>query len=128
MLSAAREQFIERMNDDFNAPGAIAVLQDLTRQVNTLINETGMLSRGSLEAIDSLYRELGGDVLGIVPEQDESGSNAAREDGLVRLLIDLRARARDGKDWGTADVIRNRLKELGVVLEDRPDGTIWKLG
>ena len=128
MLSAARKQFIERMNDDFNAPGAIAVLQDLTRQVNTLINETGMLSRGSLEAIDSLYRELGGNVLGIVPEQDESGSNAAREDGLVRLLIDLRARARDGKDWGTADVIRNRLKELGVVLEDRPDGTIWKLG
>jgi len=46
----------------------------------------------------------------------------------VRLLIDLRKQARHNKEWATADTIRNRLKELGVVLEDRADGTIWKLG
>jgi cysteinyl-tRNA synthetase len=128
MLAKARDQFIERMNDDFNAPGALAVLQDLTRQVNTLINESGSQTRGTLAAIDTLYRELGGDVLGIVPEREEGGADAEREDGLVRLLIDLRAQTRANKDWATADTIRDRLKELGVVLEDRADGTVWKLG
>ena len=128
MLSAARAQFIERMNDDFNAPGALAVLQDLTRQVNTLINEGGPQTSGTLAAIDALFRELGGEVLGIVPEREEGGADAEREDGLVRLLIELRNQARANKEWSTADTIRNRLKELGVVLEDRADGTIWKLG
>ena len=115
------------MNDDFNAPAALAVLQDYTRQVNSLINEQGPQTRGSLEAIDTLYRELGGEVLGIVPEQTESGgASAEREEGLIRLLIDLRAQARANRDWATADQVRDQLKALGVVLEDRSDGTIWK--
>ena len=128
MLSAAREQFLERMDDDFNAPGGLAVLQDLTRQVNTLINEGGTQTQGTLTAIDTLFRELGGEILGVVPEREEAGADAEREDGLVRLLIDLRNRARANKDWAAADTIRDRLKELNVVLEDRADGTIWKLG
>ena len=115
------------MNDDFNAPAALAVLQELTRQVNTLINEQGPHSKGTLVAIDNLYRELGGDVLGIIPDQAESSANAEREEGLIRLLVDLRAQARANKDWATSDQIRDQLKALGVVLEDRPDGTIWKL-
>jgi cysteinyl-tRNA synthetase len=128
LLAAIRQQFIERMDDDFNAPGALAVMQELTRQVNTLINESGPQTRGTLAAIDSLYRELGGDVLGIVPDREEGGADAEREDGLVRLLIDLRAQARTNKDWAMADTIRNRLKDLGLVLEDRVDGTVWKHG
>jgi cysteinyl-tRNA synthetase len=128
LLDAARAAFIERLDDDFNTPGGLAVLQDLTRQVNTLVNEGGPQTQGTLAAIDALYRELGGDVLGIVPEREEGTADAAREDGLVRLLIELRAEARAKKDWATGDTIRNRLKEMGIVLEDRPDGTIWKLG
>ena len=128
MLTAARAQFIERMDDDFNTPAALAVLQDVTRQVNALLNEGGPQTLATLETIDAFYRDLGGEVLGIVPERVESATDAAREDGLVRLLIDLRAEARAKKDWATGDTIRDRLKELGVVLEDRPDGTTWKLG
>ena len=128
MLDAARAAFIERLDDDFNTPAGLAVLQDLTRQVNTLLNESGPQTEGTLAAIDALFRELGGEVLGVVPEREESTADAGREDGLVRLLIDLRAEARAKKDWATGDTIRDRLKELGVVLEDRADGTIWKLG
>ncbi len=126
MLEKSKADFISKMNDDFNAPAALAVLQDLTRQVNTLINEQGPQTQGSLSAIDQLYRELGGDVLGIIPEQADASSNAEREDGLVRLLTTLRAQARANKDWATSDQIRDQLKELGVVLEDRADGTTWK--
>jgi cysteinyl-tRNA synthetase len=127
MLEKAKAAFIERMNDDFNTPAALAALQDLTRQVNTLLNEAGPHSRETLSAIDQLYRELGGDVLGIVPDQAESSASAGREAGLIQMLIDLRAAARANKDWATSDQIRNQLRELGVVLEDRADGTIWKL-
>ena len=75
-----------------------------------------------LEAIDETYRELGGTVLGIVPDEIAAGStaNAEREEGLIRLLIDLRAEARKAKDFAKADQIRNQLAELGVTLEDRP--------
>ncbi|HEX6384799.1 MAG TPA: cysteine--tRNA ligase [Anaerolineae bacterium] len=127
MLDAARTNFVEKMNDDFNAPAALALLQDLTRQVNTLLNEQGPHSQGTLAAIDQFYRELGSDVLGIIPDQADSSADAGREAGLIRLLVDLRAQARARKDWATADQIRDQLNELGVVLEDRADGTIWKV-
>jgi cysteinyl-tRNA synthetase len=127
MLEVARQSFIERMDDDFNAPAALAILQELTRQVNISLNEEGPQTRGTLEAIDKLYRELGGEVLGIVPDQVESGADAQREAGLVRLLIELRAQARNNKDWATSDRIRDQLKALGIALEDRADGTTWKL-
>ncbi|KAA3664562.1 MAG: cysteine--tRNA ligase [Chloroflexi bacterium] len=128
VLTQIKSTFIEKMNDDFNAPAALAVLQELTRQVNTWLNEGDALSFGSLEAIDTLYRELGGTVLGIIPEAvSESSGDADREAGLIRLLIELRAAARQQKDWATSDKIRDQLKELHVVLEDRADETTWKI-
>lgn len=125
-LTGFKQAFIDKMDDDFNAPAALGVLQEMTRQVNTWLNEQGPHSKGTLNAIDALYRELGGEVLGIVPDQVQAGANAEREDGLIRLLIELRAQARANKDWKTSDVVRDQLKALGVVLEDRADGTIWK--
>ena len=127
LIDKTKAAFIEKMNDDFNAPAALAVLQDYTRQVNSLLNEGNPQSRESLVALDNLYHELGGDVLGIIPDEAAQDSDAEREAGLIRLLIELRAQARANKDWATSDMIRYQLRELGVVLEDRADGTIWKL-
>jgi cysteinyl-tRNA synthetase len=115
------------MDDDFNAPAGLATLQDLTRQVNSLLNEDEPLTTGTLQAIDELYQELGGDVLGIIPSDGRGTASIERESGLIRLLVDLRAEARAAKDWATADKIRDQLSELGVILEDRPDGTVWKV-
>ena len=125
-LEQFKAAFIEKMEDDFNAPAAIGVLQEATRQVNTWLNAGAPLTAGSLQAIDQLYRELGGQVLGIIPEQADTGGSAAREDGLVRLLINMRAEARQSKDWAAADRIRHSLKELGINLLDGPAGTTWK--
>jgi cysteinyl-tRNA synthetase len=128
MLAQIRKSFIERMDDDFNAPAALAVLQDFTRRVNSLMNDSAQaLSRGSLEAIDQTFRELGGDVLGIIPEQLDLQRDTSREEGLVRILISLRTEARERKEWQTADQIRQKLSDLGITLEDRADGTIWKV-
>lgn len=126
MLDNAKAAFIQKMNDDFNAPAAVAVLQDLTRQVNALVNEQGPQTTGTLTAVDQLYRELGGDVLGLIPNETAVSANAEREEGLIRLLTELRAEARARKDWTTSDQIRDQLRDLGIILEDRVDGTIWK--
>jgi cysteinyl-tRNA synthetase len=127
MLDEHKTNFLEKMSDDFNAPAGLATLQDLTRRVNALLNQGSPQTLGTLKAIDRLYRELGGQVLGIIPDVVEGGGSAEREAGLIRLLADLRSEARDNKAWATADKIRDQLKEMGVTLEDRPEGTFWKL-
>jgi cysteinyl-tRNA synthetase len=128
VLQRQREQFIAAMDDDFNAPQALAALQSLTREVNTLLNSPQEVGREVLSEIDELYRELGGEVLGIVPDEIAgSGVDADRLDGLVQLLISTRNQARESKDYALADRIRSELADLGVQLEDRPDGTIYRL-
>jgi cysteinyl-tRNA synthetase len=129
VLDKTKQQFIEAMDDDFNAPGGMAALHELTREVNTLLNSDQAVGKAILEAIDNTYRELGGEVLGIIPDEavTAGAANAEREAGLIRLLINQRAEARAAKDFAKADQIRNQLAELGVTLEDRPDGTIWRI-
>ena len=126
-LDAAREKFIAAMDDDFNAPGALAALYDLTREVNALLNSDASVGANILNAIDATYRELGGDVLGIVPEHVLSGANAAREETLIRLLVDLRTLARENKDFAISDRIRDEMAAAGISLEDGADGTIWRI-
>ncbi len=126
-ITEARAQFAAAMDDDFNTPTAMAGLFEFNKTVNTLLNSDTPLARGTLEAIDAFYRETGGQVLGVIPEQVITAINAEREAGLIRLLIELRAEARKRKDFAAADSIRNRLASLGVTLEDGKEGTTWKI-
>ncbi len=123
-------RFLEAMDNDFNTPQALATLFDFNRAVNTLLNSDQPVSYATLKAIDDTYRTLGGDILGIIPAELSSSEGLASpgiEEDLIRLLVDLRAAARKNKDYATGDAIRNRLAGMGVVLEDRPDGTVWKI-
>jgi cysteinyl-tRNA synthetase len=122
-----KARFLAALDDDFNTPQALAVLFDFNKEVNTLLNSGQPVSGGTLKAIDDLYRELGNDLLGIVPDELGAPASAGLETELIQLLIDLRAEARDRKDWGTSDAIRDRLAEIGILLEDRPEGTAWRL-
>jgi cysteinyl-tRNA synthetase len=128
-LERAKTEFIARMDDDFNTPQAIAVLQALTRDVNTLLNDDADVGLPTLQAINDLYNELGGEVLGIIPERETLGGklNEDRENSLIKMLVDMRAQARANKDYAESDRIRDELASMGIVLEDRPDGTIWKI-
>ena len=127
-LDTAREQFIEAMDDDFNAPVPWQPVRSDARGEHAAQQRAGS-GQGGAGSVDTTYRELGGQVLGIVPDEINaaSGADAERQDGLVRMLIDLRADARAAKDFATADRIRDQLAGLGIVLEDRPDGTIWRV-
>jgi cysteinyl-tRNA synthetase len=126
-LEEHRAAFREKMDDDFNAPAALGVLQDFTRGVNTLVNSDESPTSATLEAISQLYRQLAGDVLGILGDENGGAASAEREAGLIELLVELRNQARQNREWTRADRIRDRLAELGVVLEDRPEGTVWRI-
>lgn len=129
-VNSARADFIAQMDDDFNTPRAIAVLQEFTREVNALLNSGQTVGLSVLQAIDALYQDLGGKVLGVIPAQEAGTADsrsAEREAGLIEFMIQLRANARASKQYAEADRIRQELSKLGVTLEDRADGTIWKV-
>jgi cysteinyl-tRNA synthetase len=127
LADEARRRSIEALDDDFNAPVAIAALFDFARGVNTVLGGDTPPGQAALDAVDAVYREIGGQVLGIVPEQAGTNASAEREANLVRLLIELRAEARQQKNFALADSIRERARAAGVILEDNKDGTSWKL-
>lgn len=126
-LDAHHEAFKEAMDDDFNTPRAIAALFDLSKEVNALLASGQPISRGTLAAIDSFYRELGGRVLGIIPDNLTQEVGSELIDGLMNIILGIRQQYRQTRDWEQADVLREQLKELGVVVEDRPEGPTWRI-
>jgi cysteinyl-tRNA synthetase len=116
----AQQTFIEAMDDDFNSSGGLAGLFDLVRAVNTA-RDAGATDAQLKPAQDTL-RTLT-EVLGLrLGEKKTSGGDA---DKFIALLVEVRSEARKQKLWAMSDLIRDRLKELGVAIEDSKDGTTW---
>lgn len=129
LLDQYRMRFTGAMNDDFNAPLALSALFDMSKDLNTAIDE-GTASQTVLEQADAIYGELGGQVLGIIQsDANASGSSggAEREAGLIQMLIEMRFEARKAKDFTRADGIRSQLAKIGVILEDGPTGTTYRI-
>ena len=127
-LDPHRDAFLEAMNDDFSSARAMAALHELARQVNRWLEEEKPLSRGTLAAIDGMFRQLGGEVLGIIPKDlTPPGIEGELIDGLMEVILDIRRQYRVAKDWDRADGLRSRLAELGVAIEDRAEGPTWRL-
>ena len=123
-----KDRLISSMDDDFNTPGAIAVLHELAVEVNKA-KEAGADNLGELAAT---LVELG-NVLGLLEHDvDEyfQGDAGESEDGLsaedIDALVAQRNQARADKNWGEADRIRDELKEQGIVIEDGAGGTSWR--
>lgn len=112
------KRFMESMDDDFNTPQALAVLFDLTRELNRLRDEGEDISRAQ-----NLLKELS-EVLGLTLKGVEK--TAGGSDQFIQLLLDTRNGLRQAKQYQLADDIRKRLEDLGVFIEDTAGGTTWK--
>ena len=122
-VQQTRQAFEAAMDDDFNTAGALAALFDFVRGVNTA-RDAGVSGQPFIEA-QTLFRTLI-DVLGLrlATPQAESQSIAP----FVELLLTLRADLRKAKQWALSDKVRDGLKTLGVIVEDGPQGSTWRLG
>jgi cysteinyl-tRNA synthetase len=120
----ARSAFIAAMDADFNTSSALASLFELARAINTA-RDAGV-GGPFYEAAQSTLRELA-DVLGLTLAEPtiEAGSDMAAKP-FIDLLVAVRGDLRAARQWALADKVREGLKELGVALEDTPEGTQWR--
>ena len=107
-------QFREALEDDFNTPKAITVLRDLSRTANRYL-ETGK-NRQVLEKLHSLFRQFS-DVLGLFAE---TGNEEIPEE--VMKLVEERETARKKKEWAISDALRENIKSLGYIVQDKKEG------
>jgi cysteinyl-tRNA synthetase len=127
-------KYLEMMDDDFNTAGAIAVLHELSGEINAFIEKHELEKTrnpdltGYVVAAASTLKNLGG-VIGLFRQIGQaSGKDDGTLDKVMGLVIQLRKDARANKNFAMADAIRDGLTKIGITLEDRPDGTGWRKG
>jgi cysteinyl-tRNA synthetase len=135
-VAECRERFLAKMDDDFNTGAAISELFELLRILNKAadqhqLEDPSARSEAALAAFRRgvrTLRELTA-LLGMFlePPQEKSETGGELVGQLLDLLVDVRTDARASKNFAMADKIRDSLAELGVTLEDRKEGTAWRL-
>ena len=108
------------MDNDFNSAGALGILFDLVRVINQT-RADGAQDKELLPAQQTILELTG--VLGLRLEEADQGKQAA--DPFIDLLIEVRMELRKQKQFALSDLVRDRLTELGVILEDSKEGTSW---
>ncbi len=134
-----KEKFFQAMDDDFNTALGIGILFDLVRNTNRLMDENKDMISPEIKKMILSYRtqilEMG-DILGILYEspksyfdrkKNQSLQETSTDAALIEKMVKEREKARRQKDWATADQIRKTLIEMNIILEDRPEGTVWKV-
>ncbi len=118
-LDAFKQKFLDAMDDDLNTADAISVVFDIVYAANTaLLTESKNAKEAVAKTLD-LIREIGG-VLGLFQKRKERSLDAEVEE-----LIEKRNKARAEKNWAEADAIRDKLKEMNIILKDTPAGVQW---
>jgi cysteinyl-tRNA synthetase len=130
------QQLIGFMDDDLNTAGAIGVVFEKVKEINKgMAADQGDPNPEAIDRFKADFRNLimAGHILGLFQQEPETFFSQVSDGGeridpaMVEALIQERAQARGRKDWARADEVRNRLKEIGVILEDSPQGTTWRL-
>jgi cysteinyl-tRNA synthetase len=133
---AVLERFTEAMDDDFNTPDALAVIFEVVKEGNRRLDE-GLEAAPIVLAFSVMVGVLGldlevvdGDDLlaRLEPFAEQFGIGGESVDDVMEALLALRTKARDDRDWATADAVRDGFAEIGVIVEDTADGARWHRG
>ncbi len=116
------QSFYDAMNDDFNAPILVARLFDAVTFVNKVNDGTDAITADDLKLLTQEMESFIYDVLGL--QSEEAGAND-RLSPVMDLVLELRTKARENKDWTTSDQIRDALAKAGIVVKDSKEGTSW---
>lgn len=121
-VEALVESFYSAMNDDFNAPILVANLFEAAKKINLINDKKETISAVDLELLKKEFLSFSEDVLGIPLHQTSSDGKLAP---VMDLVLQLRQKARENKDWTTSDQIRDGLAAAGIVVKDGKEGTTW---
>jgi cysteinyl-tRNA synthetase len=128
-LQCHRDAFLAGMDDDFNTPVAIAALFELAKEMNARSAAPGAVpnpaSREAVARLRALMVELSG-VLGLDLSSDAREAEGDLVPGLIALLLELRQLLREKRDFAGADRVRDGLRSLEILVEDRPEGPTWR--
>lgn len=116
---------IEAMCDDFNTPVVIANMFEISRLVNLISDKKETITEQDKAALKENYEIIFNQILGMKGEQSDN-SNTIIE-GLMNMIIEMRAEARANKDWAKSDQIRDRLTEVGITIKDGKEGAKWEI-
>lgn len=116
----------DAMNDDLNTPKLIAELFEASRIINSVKDGHLQLTTEDIETLKVNFRLFYYEVLGITPEA-QSNQGAEVTNQLMDLILEVRQDAKTNKNWGVADMIRNKLTEAGIVVKDTKEGAIWEI-
>ncbi len=122
------QKFEEAMDEDLNTSQAVAVIFDFVKEANRIITSAENIDAGFYNDVKAFLSKTAENVLGIVDFNKTTSGDDKLVGELVELLIKLRTEAKQNKNYQLSDTIRDRLKELGVVLQDSKEGTSYKIG
>jgi cysteinyl-tRNA synthetase len=116
------DSFYEAMDDDFNTPILVARLFEVASEINKVKAGTATVSKADLALLAKEMKGFVFNVLGLA-QIDAAGGNEL--EAAMNIVIELRKNAREQKDWGTSDLIRDKLKDAGITVKDGAEGTSW---
>ncbi|MDA9267798.1 cysteine--tRNA ligase, partial [Salibacteraceae bacterium] len=122
---AYKDKFTAAMDDDFNSPVLISHLFDAVKSINSIAEGRLKITAQDKSALEDLIHGVISEILGLSSIEETGNSDLAN--GLMELILDLRARSRSNKDWATSDAIRDQLEALKIVVKDGKDGATWGL-
>lgn len=117
----------EALDDDLNTPIVIAHLFEAAKYINSATDGNVQLSQADIDRLKEVFDEMLGKILGIRLGHAESGADLTPFEGAVDLLMEIRANAKQNKDWTTSDLIRDKLAALGFNVKDTKNGVEWSL-
>ena len=121
------EGVYDALCDDINTPVALSQIFEAVRIINSAKAGSSKLSKADLDTLVQIFDDIVFGVLGLVDEESASGTSGKVVDGLMQMVLEERAKAREAKDWTMSDHIRDSLKALGINVKDTKDGAEWTL-
>ncbi|MGQ1946371.1 cysteine--tRNA ligase [Geofilum sp. OHC36d9] len=125
-VSEFQQKCYDALNDDLNSPILIAHLFEGVKTINSIAAGKMSLTSDDLAEFSSLMHLFVEEILGLTDEK-KANNNPETLDGLMQLILDIRQQAKNNKDWGTSDKIRDELSHLGIIVKDGKEGATWEI-
>lgn len=114
----------DAIHDDLNTPILIAHLFDAAKTINLLFDKKDTATKEQIETLKSIFKTFFFDILGL--QTETANNNSDKINGMMDIIINIRKKARENKDFSTSDFIRDELKKLHIIIKDSKEGALWE--